>query len=84
MLSRVAQGLKASRVTLATEGVSAPSTVSEILQQVLDHAKTSGVADLLCSCLAISGSSLMSGSSHLLRAACEASLQGYLVTDTCI
>ncbi|KAI8565223.1 hypothetical protein RHMOL_Rhmol03G0243200 [Rhododendron molle] len=72
MLSRVAQGLKASRVTLATEGVSAPSTVSEILQQVLDHAKTSGVADLLCSCLAISGSSLMSGSSHLLRAACEA------------
>ncbi|XP_058206385.1 serine/threonine-protein kinase TIO isoform X2 [Rhododendron vialii] len=72
MLSRVAQGLKASRVTLATEGVSAPSTVSEILQQVLDHAKTSGIADLLCSCLAISGSSLMSGSSHLLRAACEA------------
>ncbi|PSS07240.1 Serine/threonine-protein kinase [Actinidia chinensis var. chinensis] len=72
MLSRVAQGLKASRATLATEVVSAPSTSNEILKQVLDHAKISGLADLLFSCLATSGSSLMSGSSHLLRAACEA------------
>ncbi|KAL7003793.1 non-specific serine,threonine protein kinase [Sarracenia purpurea var. burkii] len=72
MLSRVAHGLKACRATLATEEVSASSTVNEILKQVLDHVKVSGVADLLCSCLAISGSSLMSGSSHLLRAACEA------------
>ncbi|GFY97320.1 kinase family with ARM repeat domain-containing protein [Actinidia rufa] len=72
MLSRVAQGLKASRATLATEVVSAPTTANEILNQVLDHAKISGLADLLCSCLATAGSSLMSGSSHLLRAACEA------------
>lgn len=72
MLSRVAQGLKASRVTLTTEGGSASSTASEILKQVLEHAKISGVADLLCLCLEISGSSRLSGSSHLLRAACEA------------
>ncbi|GFZ04399.1 kinase family with ARM repeat domain-containing protein [Actinidia rufa] len=72
MLSRVAQGLEASRATLATEVVSAPSMSNEILKQVLDHAKISGLADLLFSCLATSGSSLMSGSSHLLRAACEA------------
>ncbi|XAR52095.1 Non-specific serine/threonine protein kinase [Bertholletia excelsa] len=71
MLSRVAQGLKASRATLATEVVSNP-TVNEIFRQALDHAVTSGVADLLCLCLATSGSSLLSGSSHLLRAACEA------------
>lgn len=55
MLSCVAQGLKASRVTLTTEGGSASSTASEILKQVLEHAKISGVADLLCLCLEISG-----------------------------
>ncbi|KAL7230228.1 hypothetical protein ACSBR2_008690 [Camellia fascicularis] len=72
MLSRVAQGLKASRATLATEVDSAPPTVVNILKLVLDHAKISGVADLLCLCLATSGSSLILGSTHLLRAACEA------------
>ncbi|KAA8533489.1 hypothetical protein F0562_031077 [Nyssa sinensis] len=72
MLSQVAQGLRASAVTSAPEMVSSSSTVNDTLKQVLDYAKTSGVADLLCFCLATSGSSLMSGSSHLLRAACEA------------
>ncbi|KAA8540379.1 hypothetical protein F0562_024702 [Nyssa sinensis] len=72
MLSQVAQGLKASAASSAPEMVSSSSMVNDTLKQVLDHAKTSGVADLLCFCLATSGSSLMSGSSHLLRAACEA------------
>ncbi|XP_052178998.1 serine/threonine-protein kinase TIO isoform X2 [Diospyros lotus] len=71
MLSQAAQGLKASKVTLATEVVSTP-TANNILKQVLDHAKLSGLPDLLCLCLATSGSALMSGSSHLLRAASEA------------
>ncbi|KAM7463574.1 hypothetical protein LguiA_031695 [Lonicera macranthoides] len=64
MLSRVAQGLKASAVSFPE--------VNETLKQIMDHAKTSGVTDLLCLCLATSGSSLISGSSNLLRAACEA------------
>lgn len=64
MLSRVAQGLKASAASVPE--------VNETLKQIMDHAKTSGVMDLLCLCLATSGSSLVSGSSNLLRAACEA------------
>ncbi|XP_059667382.1 serine/threonine-protein kinase TIO [Cornus florida] len=71
MLSSVAQGLKASRPVSAPD-VDSPSMVNGIFKQVLDLAKTSGLADLLCFSLASSGSSLISGSSHLLRAACEA------------
>lgn len=52
--------------------VSGPSTVIETLKQILDHAKVSNLVELLCLCLANSGSSLISGSSNLLRAACEA------------
>ncbi|KAL5564765.1 hypothetical protein UlMin_027929 [Ulmus minor] len=58
MLSSVAQSLK--------------STVNEMLKMILDHAKTSGLVDHLCLCLATMGSSLISGSSEMLRAACEA------------
>ncbi|KAK2972844.1 hypothetical protein RJ640_028372 [Escallonia rubra] len=66
ILSQVAQGLKAPAVSSAPE---APE--NETLKQILEHAKTAGLADLLCLCLATSGSSLISGSSNLLRAACE-------------
>ncbi|KAK3004965.1 hypothetical protein RJ639_018407 [Escallonia herrerae] len=63
ILSQVAQGLKVPAESSAPE--------NEILKQILEHAKTAGLADLLCLCLATSGSSLISGSSNLLRAACE-------------
>ncbi|KAK3213413.1 hypothetical protein Dsin_018119 [Dipteronia sinensis] len=70
MLSRVAQVLKASFSTPGSEVVSTP-VVNETLNRILDHAKTSGLVDHLCLCLATSGSSLNSGSSNMLRAACE-------------
>ncbi|XP_062155569.1 serine/threonine-protein kinase TIO isoform X4 [Alnus glutinosa] len=69
MLSRIAQGHKASHVTSVPEAVSA---LDETLKRILDHAKSSGMVDHLCLCLANSGSSLISGSSSMLRAACEA------------
>lgn len=43
------------------------------LKEILDHAKSSRIADTLLSQLLSCGTSLMSGSSSLLRAACEAS-----------
>ncbi|KAK9080095.1 hypothetical protein SSX86_001770 [Deinandra increscens subsp. villosa] len=64
--SRAAQGLKAS---LATKR--ADSAING-LKEILDHAKSSGLADTLLSHLVSCGTSLMSGSSDLLRAACEA------------
>lgn len=65
MLSRVAQVLKSASQT------SGPETLNETAKKILDHAKTSGVVDHLCLCLATSGSSLILGSSHMLRAASE-------------
>ncbi|XWS66244.1 hypothetical protein CRYUN_Cryun05aG0183100 [Craigia yunnanensis] len=44
----------------------------EIFSQILDHAVTSHLVDHLCLCLATSGSSLSSGSTNMLCAACEA------------
>ncbi|KAL3635049.1 hypothetical protein CASFOL_022103 [Castilleja foliolosa] len=64
VLSQVAQSLRAS-------AASSPFVVNRTVQQVMDHAKSSGVVDCLCLCLEISGSSLISGSTSLLRAACE-------------
>ncbi|XP_071695584.1 serine/threonine-protein kinase TIO-like [Rutidosis leptorrhynchoides] len=65
IISRVAQGLKASLATkdaeVATNGP----------QEILDHAKASGVIDSLLSCLVTCGTSLISGSSKLLLVACE-------------
>ncbi|KAL3521752.1 hypothetical protein ACH5RR_019901 [Cinchona calisaya] len=52
--------------------MSASSVVNGSLEQVLLHAKTSGLAEVLCLCLAKSGSGHMSDSSNLLQAACEA------------
>ncbi|GAB4858190.1 hypothetical protein Ancab_009587 [Ancistrocladus abbreviatus] len=65
MLSRVVQAVKAS----ITAG---HSEVGDTLKQVLDHAKTTGLIDQLCSCLAISGTSLVSGSLSFSHAASEA------------
>ncbi|QCE05522.1 fused [Vigna unguiculata] len=65
MLSRVAQVLKSSQI-------SGQETSNETANRILDHAKTMGLVDHLCLCLATSGSSLISGSSNMLRAASEA------------
>ncbi|KAF1899134.1 hypothetical protein Lal_00019256 [Lupinus albus] len=66
ILSRVAQVLRSS------PQISDPETLNETANKILDHAKASGLVDHLCLCLANSGSSLMSGSSNMLRAASEA------------
>ncbi|KAK6946000.1 Protein kinase domain [Dillenia turbinata] len=65
MLSQVAH-------TLQTQAVSAPLLLNETLKQVLDHANTSALVNLLLRCLETSGSSLTMASSNLLPAACEA------------
>lgn len=72
VLSKAAQSLKTSALAATSEMVSGPSAVVETVKQILDHAKVSNLVELLCLCLANSGSSLISGSSNLLRAACEA------------
>ncbi|XP_019433864.1 PREDICTED: serine/threonine-protein kinase TIO [Lupinus angustifolius] len=66
ILSRVAQVLRSS------PQISGPETLNETANRILGHAKASGLVDHLCLCLANSGSSLMSGSSNMLRAASEA------------
>nr|GEV94362.1 serine/threonine-protein kinase TIO [Tanacetum cinerariifolium] len=66
IVSRVAQGLKASQATKHAD-VSING-----LKVILDYARTAGVTDTLLSHLVTCGTSLMSGSSNLLRAACEA------------
>ncbi|XP_071704125.1 serine/threonine-protein kinase TIO-like [Rutidosis leptorrhynchoides] len=66
MISSVAQHLKASKATKHAE------VATNTLRKMLDHAKALGVIDDLLSCVATCGKSLMSGSSNLLRAACEA------------
>lgn len=78
MLSRVAQGLKATHLTSVPE---AGSALNETLKKILDHAKTTGLMDLLCHCLVNSGSSLISGSSNMLRAACEACRAAWSLID---
>ncbi|XVE68757.1 hypothetical protein DITRI_Ditri09bG0095100 [Diplodiscus trichospermus] len=72
ILARVAQGLRAYPLNQVPKGISSPSVVNESLKQILDHAVTSRLVDHLCLCLATSGSSLSSGSTNMLRAACEA------------
>lgn len=72
MLSHIAQSLKACSPTLVPDVTSSPSMVNETLNRILDIAKTSGFVEHMCLYLANAGSSLLSGSSHLLRAACEA------------
>ncbi|KAG0484239.1 hypothetical protein HPP92_008318 [Vanilla planifolia] len=69
MLTRVALGLKTSMPVDVPEKVS--SSV-EVLFQIIDHARTSGLVEALCECLVVAGSSLISGSSNMVPAACEA------------
>lgn len=71
LLSRVTQGLKASLGTKRTEVVATP-LINKSFKEILDHAKAVGLSDILVSHLVTCGTSLMSGSSNLLRAACEA------------
>ncbi|CAL9218366.1 unnamed protein product [Arabidopsis halleri] len=69
MLSRVAEDLKSST----------PDSVSK---QILEHANMSRLVDHLCLCLASSGSSLTSGTSQMLAAACEACRAIWILIDT--
>ncbi|XP_062091497.1 serine/threonine-protein kinase TIO isoform X1 [Humulus lupulus] len=69
ILSSVSQSLKAYFLSSDRDDMTVPI---ETLKQILEHAKTSGLVDHLCLCLATTGSSLISGSSEMLRAACEA------------
>ncbi|KAL6291795.1 hypothetical protein ACE6H2_009305 [Prunus campanulata] len=78
VLTRVTQGLKAVSSTSVPEAV---SDSNETWKQILDHAKTSGLVDQLCLCLVTAGSSLISGSSNMLRAACEACRAIWLLVD---
>lgn len=55
------------------EAVSSKSSkpVEESFLQIVDHLKGSHILELLCMCLEASGSSLLSGSSNMVPAACE-------------
>ncbi|RLN34052.1 serine/threonine-protein kinase TIO-like isoform X2 [Panicum miliaceum] len=66
MLSRVISGLKAS---MSSEGTKA---VDESLLKIIDHARRSQLLELLCECLITSGSDIISGSTNMVPAACEA------------
>ncbi|XVF75639.1 hypothetical protein PTKIN_Ptkin13bG0203400 [Pterospermum kingtungense] len=72
ILVRLSQGLRAYSLTRVPEGNSSLSVENESLKQILDHAVTSCLVNHLCLCLATSGSSLSSGSTNMLCAACEA------------
>lgn len=78
MLTRVTQGLKTISSTSVPTAVSVPN---DTVKQILDHAKKSGLVDQLCLCLVTAGSSLISGSSNMLRAACEACSAIWLLVD---
>jgi fused-like protein len=66
MLSRVISGLKAG---MSSEG---PKAVDESLIKIIDHARRSQLLELLCECLKASGSDIISGSTNMVPAACEA------------
>ncbi|CAL5037407.1 unnamed protein product [Urochloa decumbens] len=66
MLSRVISWLKAS---MSSED---PKPVNKSLLKIIDHAKRSQLLELLCECLIASGSDIISGSTNMVPAACEA------------
>jgi fused len=66
MLSRVISGLKAS---MSSEG---PKPVEESLCKIIGHARRSQLLELLCECLITSGSDIISGSTNMVPASCEA------------
>ncbi|EPS72465.1 hypothetical protein M569_02293, partial [Genlisea aurea] len=74
MLSLVANCIRASFVGTDAETDASPvsSSANKIALRIFDHAKSSGILDCLCLCLESSGSCLLSGSTSLLRSACEA------------
>ncbi|ONK63237.1 uncharacterized protein A4U43_C07F12800 [Asparagus officinalis] len=72
MLSRVVLGLKTSLIGDGPEKVVVPSSTEEVFIQIVDSARTSGLVATMCECLINSGSSLISGSSNMVPAACEA------------
>ncbi|KAK9099239.1 hypothetical protein Syun_026284 [Stephania yunnanensis] len=67
-LCQVVQVLTTASAAVSETG----SLLVEASKKILDYASESGLVDLLFRSLAASGSSLMSGSSIMLRAACEA------------
>lgn len=64
MLSRVTQTLKLSEDPSA-------NGLNDIMKKVLDHALTTGLVDQFCVSLSVAGTSLISGSANMLRAASE-------------
>ncbi|KAF9614670.1 hypothetical protein IFM89_019798 [Coptis chinensis] len=74
MLFRVSQALKISMSSAIPKANSASLSVDEASKHILNYAKKSGLVDLLSLSLAGCGSSssINSGSSNILRAACEA------------
>ncbi|XP_034210110.1 serine/threonine-protein kinase TIO-like isoform X4 [Prunus dulcis] len=78
VLTRLTQGLKACSSTSAPEAV---CDLNGTLKRILDRAKTCGLVDQLCLCLVTAGSSLISGSSNMLCAACEACRATWLLID---
>lgn len=72
MLSRVVLGLKTLLSNDGPEKVAVPSLTEEVFIQIVDSARTSKLVATMCECLINSGSSLISGSSNMVPAACEA------------
>ncbi|KAF5178747.1 Serine/threonine-protein kinase [Thalictrum thalictroides] len=74
MLTQVSQALRMPDSSAMPQNVSAPLSVDEASEQILSHAKKSGLVDLLLLALVASGSSssISSGSSVMVRVACEA------------
>ncbi|TVU15955.1 hypothetical protein EJB05_39500 [Eragrostis curvula] len=66
MLSRVISGLKAC---MSSDD---PKPVEESLLKMIYHARKSQLLELLCECLIASGSDIISGSTNMVPAACEA------------
>ncbi|XP_040385273.1 serine/threonine-protein kinase TIO [Oryza brachyantha] len=66
MLSRVISGLKTS---ISSES---PKPMEESLIKIINHARSSQLLELLCECLIASGSDIISGSTNMVPAACEA------------
>ena len=54
---------------MSSEG---PKHVEESLLKIIDHARRSHLLELLCKCLIASGLSVVSGSTNMVPAACEA------------
>ncbi|CAA6654889.1 unnamed protein product [Spirodela intermedia] len=82
MLSRVASSLRTPEPLEETELISPCQQFEEISKRILHHASQSGIANLLVECLMAAGSSLMSGSSDMLPAACEACKAIWYIIDS--